>query len=800
MNKKFLLCFLAAIITCTNLVARQLDSDQALNIALSKLSKSTNIQYAKTRSSVSLKLTHTELNPNSVPLYYVYDMPQGGFLIAGADSRSQGLLGYTDNGSFSDAQNNPSFLGWLKECQNALSWLSNQPETPSHSIKSTTRTSDESTLASSVAPLLGNIKWDQDGPYNLLCPSVEDAKGNSVLCPTGCVATAVAQVMKYYNWPDCGEGSHTNAKLETQYADFSQSVYDWDNMIDNYEVVEYTETQANAVAKLMADVGCAVDMEYLDGGSQAYDEDLLLAIATYFKYDKGIEIHYRYQYNSEEWNALLRKELSEQRPVYMGGNADLSGGHAFVLDGYDSNGLYHVNWGWGGMSDGYFNIDYMNPYNQGIGGAAGGFSYYQAILINIKPDKTCTSVAKSRLYMYDNITYQEEKFHYGVKNIGLADFNGYLGFVLKDENNEVVDEYWKSLAEDPLLYLSKYGDYGGAEMEYSIPASCSIKTGYSVTPVYKFSKDQEAIPLMGQLSGAHQLIATVVGDEITWTADQIAMLQLLDVIVNPIHIGDIPKATVTVKNISNIEYNDGIYGKIVKTDETGNYVFYGEGVAQLFLQPGDSTTVVVECSSYYYNEKDGEELWLSYQDLEAGEYDLYLYFYQGYRRVFFSDPLALKVGEPYASDISYSDFAINDSVFVQGDKLVATFKATNNGDFEYKNYSFWVKKEGTKDWAACYSTSSVLIPEKDSVVVAITGSIFLEPGNYRGYFYGENYLTKDSFNFRVKDSSTAIDGIDETKPNNDNTLTLDLYGRKVDQIKPGQIYIRRGKKIIEKTN
>ena len=233
-----------------------------------------------------------------------------------------------------------------------------------------------------IAPLI-KTKWDQGEPFYNQCPV-----SNGRQCYTGCVATAMAQVMYYHKYPEAGIGSisFTSTRInQTLSLDFTKEKFDWSNMLDYYAPGNYTEAQANAVAYLMKACGYSVKMGYGTESSGASGVSIGAAMVQYFNYDVNCHSEYRMRYSFTEWNDMMYNNLKEVGPVIINGQAPGEGGHSFVCDGYDNAGYYHINWGWGGMSDGYFALEALNPGAQGIGGFAGGFNFFQNAIFGIQP-------------------------------------------------------------------------------------------------------------------------------------------------------------------------------------------------------------------------------------------------------------------------------------------------------------------------------------------------------------------------------------------------------------------------------
>ena len=190
-----------------------------------------------------------------------------------------------------------------------------------------------------------------------------------VTVPSGCVATAMAQIMYYHKYPLKGQGTHqysfhpASGDNRLISADFGQTAYDWDEMLDDYASVKYTDAQAQAVSTLLLHCGVSVDMQYTASGSGASTEEAAYGLRTYFGYHGNIGCFYRDYYSLDDWMNMVYAELNKKRPIlYATSDYYGSGGHAFVIDGYDAQGRVHVNWGWGARGgNGYFDIGLLNP-------------------------------------------------------------------------------------------------------------------------------------------------------------------------------------------------------------------------------------------------------------------------------------------------------------------------------------------------------------------------------------------------------------------------------------------------------
>ena len=334
--------------------------------------------------------------------YYVFNAENGqGFVIVSGDDRTEAILGYTDNGTFDEA-NLPDGLKWMlqtyteqmEQLDGLFAQYGNSGEQSATAVQ---RHRAARKARHSVEPLL-TMTWNQGEPYNLLCPRYYNQDGTQGdLSATGCVATAIAQVIGYYRWPEKLKKAIPGymQKYSTDQGEKSvrlnsvpaNSVIDWDNMLDNYNNSE-TEAQKKAISELMLWVGMTCKMSYGPSSGSGFSEGID-GLVSYFDFDDGTHVSKRADYSIQAWDDLIYNEIATGHPVPYGG-MNTGGGHAFVLDGYDVSGLYHVNWGWGGMSNGYFRIDILDPdNNSGIGASPtpGGYNMGQDAIIGMKrPD------------------------------------------------------------------------------------------------------------------------------------------------------------------------------------------------------------------------------------------------------------------------------------------------------------------------------------------------------------------------------------------------------------------------------
>lgn len=325
-----------------------------------------------------LRLVHTLKTVEGVSSAYVFsEKGDNGYVIVSADDCFVPLLGYSDCGKFDAVNIPPQMQWWLDEYSRQIEYALSLGVAPQGSY---IHTSDRK----AVAPLL-STKWNQNSPYNADVPSI-----NGQNYPTGCVATAMAQVMKYWEYPQrgTGVGSITLPPGATGNASMGLRVaFDWKSMLDTYTAGNYSETEKNAVALLMKACGYSTKMSYGMGGSGTLSRCAAEALVKNFSYNASIQYCERNYYSATEWEEMIYQELESGRPVLYGGQSS-SVGHEFVCDGYAGDGYFHFNWGWGGMSDGYFLLAALDPDAVGIGGGTGndGYNSNQDIIIGIQPE------------------------------------------------------------------------------------------------------------------------------------------------------------------------------------------------------------------------------------------------------------------------------------------------------------------------------------------------------------------------------------------------------------------------------
>ena len=399
--------------------------------------------------------------------YYVFPNANSkGFTIVSGDDRLPEIVGYSSQGSYDENNLPEGFVSFMKAYQNLCNKvnlgdaeaLKNLAE-----IKAWRNKKNASAASTSaVAPLLGNIEWDQTSPYNNMCPRYDSVH----VAATGCVATAMAQVMAYYKYPKQlkadipGYVNRWNGiPMEIPTITREEGIYDWDNMLPKYnKEANATQQQKDAVAKLMYHCGAAVQMNY---GPESAATVSATKLAKYFGYDADLMMDLnRATFTLDKWMQIIDTELAAGRPVLYGGQAS-DGGHQFVCDGKDGEGLYHINWGWSGSQNGYFDLSLLNPEKGGTGSgnSTEGYNRLCSMTIGIAPDNGVVDAPlatvpdiKAMNYGFLETTTKDTRenpdeafdfwLDYGLGNQTYQAFSGYvaLGILQKDGSYRIVSQ------------------------------------------------------------------------------------------------------------------------------------------------------------------------------------------------------------------------------------------------------------------------------------------------------------------------------------------------------------------------
>jgi len=464
MNRFFTL-FFVAFVTLSGIFAAPVNPDRAKQTAANFLIQKSTMATSgnknlKMLKAPNLKQVGDELAVANQQFFVFNHGNDQGYVIVAADDRAYPILGYVDNGSFEPNNIPPNVQKWLEgykvEIRYAVEnnieisadiqaqWQALLSSEPSHASVN---------VKSSVSPLISE-KWNQSPYYNDLCPYNTSHRERTV---TGCVATAMAQVMKYWNYPTIGSGFHSynHSIYGTLSANFGSTTYNWTNM-PNQLNSSSSSAEKNAVATLMYHCGVSVDMDYgvaSTGGSGAYvissaspvTHCTEYALKTYFGYKTTLKGVKKANYTQTNWINLLKAELDAGRPMVYAGFGD--GGHCFVCDGYDNNDYFHFNWGWGGSYDGYFVLNALNPGSGGIGGGSYSYNDGQQAVIGIEPANGGTTPQNYDLRLYSNLNMSETQIWFrsdfsatvSIGNYGTSNFSGQLCAAIFDNDGNFID-------------------------------------------------------------------------------------------------------------------------------------------------------------------------------------------------------------------------------------------------------------------------------------------------------------------------------------------------------------------------
>ncbi|MBP5704119.1 MAG: C10 family peptidase [Paludibacteraceae bacterium] len=425
MKKLKLLLFSVLVLTTNSIFAGSRSFDEIRGIANNTLVNSDKVYL------VDSKIV------NGDTVCYTFKGDNGGYAILSADSRVPALLAYSNDGEI------------YPELQEMIDFFAQNIDKNQHQNMDLSQSASGSELRATrikdapIEPLLKDIAWGQLAPFNLYAPTIGEKQA-----PVGCLATAVAQLLYYYRYPKATISdipAYTTATEKIEIAGVKKGTkFDWDNMLDYY-LNGYTDVNANAVSNLLSVVDAAVEMDFGKEESGS-GKNCAKELVEVFGYDPDlIRISYHSCYTFNEWSQIIYNELKEKRPVLMSGHS-MTEGHSFLCDGIDKNGLFHINWGWNGSHDGYYDLAILNPNTTTEAGSSkspDGYSNNNCIVYGIQPDNGVVDVSDRNsavdalevkyqttdgycllFYSYGNNTFEEKK-------VQLA--NGYL-----DEDGNVV--------------------------------------------------------------------------------------------------------------------------------------------------------------------------------------------------------------------------------------------------------------------------------------------------------------------------------------------------------------------------
>ena len=512
----FYLCHLFLVIHAPSLMARS--PQEAMQLAQAFVQSDA---YATKQVSHGLDAelewvyTHYTKDAQS-PAVYVFNIKGShGSILVSADNKAKSILAYTREGRF-DARDIPENLRfWLDMYAHEIAYMQTTPEV--------TLVRRQDTNYTAIQPLLDSINWGQRQPFNRLCPLVN---GESTL--TGCVATALSQIMYYYRHPERGRGSHSyiskTHKIALE-ADFEDVVFDWDAMLADYHA-GYTDVQADAVAQLLYYIGVAVDMDYSTAYSAAYSIDGVVALHDYFDYDKSVRVLHKDWLTETDMLRYMAEDLQAGHPILMRGSSETSG-HAFLCDGIDERGYLHINWGWTGRYEGYFALSALDYESQDGHVSSGEYAYTNDVTayVGIRPNEggeaipylTADSLLRTTddpFYLGSPLTIKMVNF----SNKGLYTTTGMVVCRIYDANGLLLHSIDNSSYTNNVFELKEGYYYGEYKLRFKT-TGLALADGNYILEIAAIDADGNYIPIVSKGKSNQQMPIYVEGGRIvfeTW--------------------------------------------------------------------------------------------------------------------------------------------------------------------------------------------------------------------------------------------------------------------------------------------
>ncbi len=567
-----LFIFLFSLFTL-HLSARTLTADEAL----SRVNKFTPAKGHRAPSAQRLRLTQT------LDKAYVFSATSGaGFIIAAANDELPAVLAYVPDGKYEAGKMPPAFNAWLKEVTQSKG-----------AVALPQRGSGEGASSSEDGSyLLGDIAWTQEAPMNNLCPKY-GFEGYNYPTYAGCAPIAIAQIMRYYKHPAKGKGSvaySTDSYFLNVQTDMGAHSYDWNHILANYLYTEPTETDRQAVAQFVYDVAAACHTDFGPGGSSTEDCNAAKALKYNFGYDASLQLLDHANYSTGEWASIIAAEIDARRPVYVSGvnigGGSQTQGHAFVVDGYDSRGYFHVNWGWNGKSNGYFLLTDLTPGSQGAGGSAAGYAFMQNAIVGIQPDKGGAEAPATLRLIYDQIWMERDEkgtsVNFYIANPSATDFNGLMALRITSPTGTVLN--------DPMataLKASCTAGRGGERGWYVDLKALGGVPGLRFEVIYQRDGETEWTVAGSRLGSPHSLVSyqTSGGSiDLRTDPDETFQMRLADLTADgTLLAGRTATFHAKVKNTSRYEYFAPLY--LMVYDADGALVGYTD--YQLCLVPAN---------------------------------------------------------------------------------------------------------------------------------------------------------------------------------------------------------------------
>lgn len=668
--------------------------------------------------------------------YYVFNTGNdNGFVVVSGDDRTPRILGYSDTGRLDIQQMPANLQAWFQGYVDEMKEMDRQGVKKSPSRRVTSK------AKRSVPPLITS-KWNQNAPYNNLCPTYKNVgSATTYRCATGCVATAMAQVMYYHRWPSATSNhipsytttSNNNSRIYAQSDSLTlqmkgipaASALDWGNMVDDYSVAT-TSQQKNAVATLMLYCGTSVTMRY-GASSGTSSRQVATALKRYFNYDGQTRYLERTDYTIDEWDNILYDELQNGRPVLYSGYST-GGGHAFVIDGFDGDELYHVNWGWGGSSDGYFLISTLNPSNtSGIGASSttDGYGSSQGAVVGIAPNKGMMLEEQVLPLSAKVLTiegdYLEVKF-LNSANPDISSYNYGLGYF--NENHELVTLFNHRIDGLGQNYNIKptYNIRGLSEGTYKIYMICSTITSRD----WMICGNENTSYIIAKADSKGKVSLSLPRDNCDFVLEDIQVTGSKS--ANTEHL-----INLVLRNDGE-EYNGPLYLFASTTNEKG------ENIAEHDVAVGKNKTLDISFSfTPQYN--GNHNIWIATD--KAG------------KRVVGQTSVRISSTASSTDQMAYVSVAYdnNNNSVIYGNKIKGAMNLKNNSTATYgKNIIIWLFQQNTEN------TNYSSLKKSTTAVMAEPGETISVPFEFTDLTYGKRYIIAAYYpnNTKIQQASSLL--------------------------------------------
>lgn len=720
--------------------------------------------------AAALRLAFTTRQADGEPAVYIFNnTAAGGYLLLSADDSAAPMLGYSDSGKFVESEMSPELIWWLGEYARQIEY--GKTHGADSYIPVSTRADRKA-----IAPMVTTL-WNQDEPYNGMTPIVDGKH-----CVTGCVATSTAQVMNFWKYPEVGKGvgqctvTVSDEDSFEDEMDFSERKFDWANMLDVY-TSSATQAQKDAVAYLMKACGYGVDMNYSSGESGAASIYVARALINNFGYNPNIQYCERDYYSPADWDEMVYGELAAGRPIVYGGQSQI-GGHSFVCDGYSADGYYHFNWGWGGMSNGYFLLNALDPMSLGIGANGGGYNFGQDMVRGIQKEKSAalgaSMVITGALKGSSNsnrLTLIVEGTDAGIYNYDGKTVTVSLGVMIEPlaGGNATYAEI-SGLQNQTLDVL-----YGWKNPSMTTVISNSLPDGdYRVTLCYKQLGSDVWMPMGCSNTNYNYVNITKKGSRITVKSNPKVAIKLSDAkLLSELYYGQVARISVTVDNPSDRALTKSVYPVLYSGADP---VMVAQG-ATVDLAAGESKTVEFDCVFSL----------LSGVKAPSASTDYTLRFYdpaEGRGSIVFypncSVKVTMNVGKPKitASDFTMPGLEYSNNIYQVTDpeKLPFSVKLKNSGSLFSNRVSIYVYVPAGGNKLKLHTQ----LPFPDLVTVAggevktleaVMSLPSLEDGTYVAFLFSDDFIVDASGNDISLVFSIDTSGIDNIGADNGFSLT-----------------------------